>query len=130
MATPSTILDSPNIVVSNQSITNNITGGFVNQADMEYLLSAKYSFTGSMIDGSNVGFGYGIKVAPTASFITYSLTTQQDFQFYVNGVRVDDSQVIQFSEGGLTNSESTLSLDLGYDIRNYDVVTGVGKFRV
>ena len=139
MATPITTIDSPNIsVVDNQYIIN-ITGSGVNQDDINYLLSAKYSFTGSLVsataNGGVIGFGYGIAVAPTFSIshpVTYPVSSVTDFKFYLNGVRIDDSQVVGFSEGGPggNNTQSTASFNLGYSLRNYDVITGEGKFKV
>ena len=131
MATPITSVDSPNIVSINNNNVYNITGSAFNQADIDYLLSPKYSFTGSLnLVDNTVGFGYGILVAPPLTgSATFPVTSKQDFQFYLNGVRIDDDQVLGFNED-MTNTQSTASFALGYDIRSYDVVTGVGKFKV
>ena len=135
MATPITAIDSPNISVIDNQYNVSITGSVVGQTDLNYLLSAKYSFTGSFIrsvaNGGEVGFGYGILQAPTVSptsSLNYPATTKTDFSFFLNGVRLDDSQVALTSNG--LNTQSTASLDLGYELRNYDVVTAQGKFKV
>jgi hypothetical protein len=131
MATPITSVDSPNIVAITNNNVYNITGSAFNQADIDYLLSPKYSFTGSLnLADNTVEFGYGILVAPPLTgSATFPTTTKQDFQFYLNGVRIDDDQVLGFIED-MTNTQSTASFNLGYPIRSYDVVTGVGKFKV
>lgn len=125
-----TILDSPNIMITNNDNTNIYSGSAVGQGDINYLLAAKYAFTGSLIEVNNtVGFGYGILVAPTGS-IVYPQTSDLDFQFYLNGVLIDRDRITAFTEGGIANNESTASFDLGFDIRSYDVVTAIGKFKV
>lgn len=131
MATPITSVDSPNIVAITNNNVYNITGSTFNQADIDYLLSPKYSFTGSLnLVDNTVEFGHGILVAPPLTgSATFPATTKQDFQFYLNGVRIEDDQVISFNED-MTNTSSTASFSLGYPIRSYDVVTGVGKFKV
>lgn len=129
--TPITSTDSTNIIATTTNNVYNITGSAFNQADINYLLSPKYSFTGSLnLADNTVGFGYGILVAPPLTgSATFPTTTKQDFQFYLNGVRIDDEQVLGFNEN-MTNNQSTVSFALGYPIRDYDVVTGVGKFKV
>ena len=135
MATPITAIDSPNILTIDNQYNVSITGSVVGQTDLDYLLSAKYSFTGSFIrsvaNGGEVGFGYGIlqapSVSPTSSLI-YPATTKTDFSFFLNGVRLEDYEIDSFSPNGST--QSTASLSLGYELRSYDVVTAVGKFKV
>ena len=92
MATPITVLDSANISVTDNQYIVSITGSVVGQTDLDYLLSAKYSFTGSFIrsvaNGGEVGFGYSILQAPTVSptsSLNYPATTKTDFSFSVKG---------------------------------------------
>lgn len=129
--TPINSTDSANVLSVQNFNTYNITGSAFNQADIDYLLSPKYSFTGSLnLDDNTVGFGYGILVAPPLTgSATFPVTSKLDFQFYLNGVRIEDEQVLAFNEN-MVNNQSTASFDLGYPLRSYDVVTGVGKFKV
>ena len=130
MATPITSVDSPNIVAITNNNVYNITGSTLTQEQLDYLLSAKYSFTGSLnLADNTVEFGYGILVTPPITGSVFPVTSKQDFQFYLNGVRIDDDQVLGFNED-MTNTQSTASFNLGYPLRSYDVVTGVGKFKV
>lgn len=131
-----TVLDSPNIAVVSNQTSVSITGstGFFNQQDLNYLLAANISVTGTLIEDDNsIGFVCGWIVPPSSSLFTQSLNypaqEQKDFTFYVNGVRVDDSQVLTF-EPDVTNMQSTASFDLGYPLRAYDVVTAVGRFKI
>ena len=136
MATPITVLDSANIAVTDNQYIVSITGSVVGQTDVDYLLSPKYSFTGSLVNptpnGGDIAFGYGILVAPTVSptsSLNYPLTSVTDFKFFLNGVRIDNEQVLTFTEN-FNNTQSTASFNLGYSLRDYDIVTGEGKFRV
>jgi hypothetical protein len=140
MATPITTIDSPNISVIDNSFVVQVTGSQVGQADLEYLLSPKYSFTGSYVTASSVGgtveFGYGVLQAPSpspTSSLTYPTTTVVDFQFFLNGVRIDDDQIIGISEISATRTQA--SFNLGFPIRSgsigiADVITAQGKFKV
>jgi hypothetical protein len=129
MATPITSIDSPNIVSSATTNVYNVTGSLVGQADITYILAENRSYTGSLnLIDNTVGFGYGILVAPSGSGIVYPALTKKDFQFFLNGVRIYDDQVLSFGQNG-TNTQSTASFNLGYPIRSYDVVTAVGKFK-
>lgn len=126
MATPITSIDSPNIVSSDITNIFNVTGSLVGQVDINYLLAQNKSYTGSLNPGDGtVGFGYGFLTAPSGNGIVYPTLTKKDFTFYLNGVKIDDDQVNDFT-GGV--STSTASFNLGYPIREYDVVTAVGKF--
>lgn len=131
MATPITTIDSPNIVATTTNNVFNISGSTLDQPQVDYFLSPKYSFTGSLnLDDNTVGFGYGILQAPTPTgSAVFPATSKADFQFYLNGVRIDDFRVLGFNEN-MTNSSSTASFNLGFDIQPFDVVTGVGKFKV
>jgi len=127
---PITSIDSPNIVATTTTNVYNITGSEVGQPDVDYLLAPKYSFTGSLIQANNeVGFGYGVLLTPTGSSLRYSNTNLQDFTFFVNGVRIFDSEVISFTSNFI-NTETTLSVNLGYPLIDSDVITAVGKFHV
>ena len=131
MATPITTVDSPNIVAITTNNVYSITGSVLGQSQIDYILSPKYSFTGSLnpIDNS-IEFGYGILQAPAPTgSVTFPATSKIDFQFYLNGVRIDDEQILGFNED-MTNTSSTASFDLGYPFISTDVVTGVGKFKV
>lgn len=129
MATPITSIDSPNIVSANISNVYNVTGSLVGQADITYILAENRSYTGSLnLADNTVGFGYGILVAPSGSGIVYPSLSKKDFQFFLNGVRIEDDNVVSFTSN-FANNQSTASFNLGYDIRDYDVVTAVGKFK-
>jgi hypothetical protein len=132
MATPITSIDSPNIVSATTTNVYNVTGSLVGQNDINYILAENKSFTGSLnLADNTVGFGYGWLVAPSGSGVVYPTLTKKDFVFYLNGVRIDDDQVLAFDVNtlGPANSQSTASFNLGYAIRSYDVVTAVGKFK-
>jgi hypothetical protein len=124
-----TTLDSANIAVINNTNYNSYTGSAIGQAEITYLLSPKYTFQGTLTDEPNeVGWDYGILQAPPSSGF-FPQTSQTDFKFYLNGVLLEDSQVVGFQEDGL-NYQSSASFNLGFDLRDYDVVTAVGKFKV
>jgi hypothetical protein len=133
MATPITVLDSANISVTDNVYNVSISGSVLGQDDVNYLIASNYSFTGSLVrstaNGGDVGFGYGIAVAPTYS-ISHPVTyPSSSFRFYLNGVRLEDSEILSFSEN-LFNTNSTASFTIGYPLRSYDVVTAEGKFRI
>jgi hypothetical protein len=138
MATPITVLDSPNV-----SVTTNITnitqsgGAGVGQADIDYLLSAKESLVGSLITGSTisqVGFNAGWKLPPVG-VINYDQTSVSDFQFFLNGQLIDRTQIVGFDDnsaalGSVQGTQTTLSVQMGFPLRDYDVVTALGKFEI
>lgn len=134
-----TVLDSPNIAVINNDTNVTISGstGYYNQQDVNYLLAANISVTGTLTEGvdrNEVGFGYGWMVPPSSpnAFTqswNYPAQEQTDFAFYLNGVRLEDRQVLDFQINGL-NTQSTASLDVGFDLEPYDVVTAVGRFKI
>lgn len=156
MATPITVLDSPNVAATisttssivTQSIYNVASGSTLivtysggasglGQADIDYLLSAKNTLIGTLITGSTisrVGFSAGWLLPPVGS-ANYDQTSVTDFQFFVNGQLVDRTQIVGFDDNSaflneISGTQTTLSVQLGYDLRPYDVVTAVGKFNI
>lgn len=133
MATPISAVDSPNVIVSNQTINNTFAAGAFKQDDLNYILSGSISITGSLIIGgptSTVGFGYRIIAAPvgTAS-LNYPSSSVNDFEFYINGLRIPKTEIVGFSEN-IPNNQTTLSFDLGFPAIASDIIEGVGKWRL
>jgi hypothetical protein len=138
MATPITVLDSPNVSVTT-NITNITQSGAagVGQNDIDYLLSAKESVVGSLITGSTISrvvFDKGWKLPPVGT-ITYDQTSVADFQFFLNGQLIDRTQIVGFDDnsaalGSLQGTQTTLSVQMGFPLRDYDVVTALGKFEI
>jgi hypothetical protein len=138
MATPITVLDSPNVSVTT-NITNITQSGAagVGQADIDYLLSTRETVQGSLITGSTisqVGFSKGWKLPPVGT-ITYDQTSVSDFQFYLNGQLIDRTQIVGFDDnsaalGSVQGTQTTLSVQMGFPLRDYDVVTALGKFEI
>lgn len=132
-----TVLDSPNIAVINNDTTVTISGstGYYNQQDVNYLLAANIAVTGTLTDSiGEVAFGYGWMVPPSSpnAFTqswNYPAQEQNDFAFYLNGVRLEERQVLNFIVDGF-NMQSTASLDVGFTLEPYDVVTAVGRFKI
>jgi len=133
MATPITSLDSANIVSSVNNVTLNITGSKVDQQDFDYILGNRYEFTGSVMDANTISFGYGVLQPPTSSYMTYSfaggVTTEADFDFHVNGIKVVASEILSFNQN-FTNTETTISLNLPYALIPSDTITGKGRWNV
>ena len=138
MATPITVLDSPNVSVTT-NVTNISQSGSsgVGQNDIDYLLSAKESVVGSLITGSTISrvvFDKGWKLPPVGT-ITYDQTSVSDFQFYLNGQLIDRTQIVGFDDnsaalGSVQGTQTTLSVQMGFPLRDYDVVTALGKFEI
>jgi hypothetical protein len=138
MATPITVLDSPNVSVTT-NITNITQSGAagVGQADIDYLLSTRESLIGSLITGSaisRVGFSAGWKLPPVGT-INYDQTSVADFQFFLNGQLIDRTQIVGFDDnsaalGSIQGTQTTLSVQMGFPLRDYDVVTALGKFEM
>lgn len=138
MATPITVLDSPNVSVTT-NITNITQSGAagVGQADIDYMLSARETLVGTFVTGSTISrvvFNAGWKLPPVGT-INYNQTSVEDFQFFINGQLIERTQIIGFDDnsaalGTLSGSQTTLSLQLGYPLRPYDEVTAIGKFNI
>jgi len=97
----------------------------VNQATITYL-NSNTTLSGTYVSSNTATFAAGWLTAPAG----LPATSLSDFVFYINGVLVDNSNVISFTQSG---GVSTLVLDtvaLGYNLEATDVITSIGKFSV
>jgi hypothetical protein len=97
----------------------------VNQATITYL-NSNTTLSGTYVSSTTATFAAGWLTAPAG----LPATSLSDFVFYVNGVLIDNSNVVSFTQSG---GVSTLVLDtatLGYNLEATDVITSIGKFSV
>jgi len=112
-----TVEDGNNIIV-NQTIINNVDPALV-----AYLAINK-QVTGIYVDASTVTFPSGWATAPSP----LPATSATDFNFFINGMYVEPTSIVSFTNSG---TYSTLVIDqiaLGYMLEANDVIIGVGKF--
>lgn len=96
-----------------------------NQATITYL-NSNTTLSGTYVSSTTATFAAGWLTAPAG----LPATSLSDFVFYVNGILIDNSNVVSFTQSG---GVSTLVLDtaaLGYNLEATDVITSIGKFSV
>jgi hypothetical protein len=109
--------DSANLVVNQtifQEATNDLTAYLLNNQQV----------VGAYVNSSTVTFPKGWAVAPSP----LPPNSISNFNFFVNGLYVEPSSIIDFVDSGTT---STLFLDtalLGYTLEASDLIIGIGKF--
>ncbi|MFY7886266.1 MAG: hypothetical protein ACOVOV_15625, partial [Dolichospermum sp.] len=92
-------------------------------AALVYINSNK-QLAGTVVNSTTVTFASGWLTAPSG----LPNTSVNNFVFYVNGVFIESSAIVSFSQAG---SVSTLVIDsaqLGYGIDSQDEIIGIGKF--
>ena len=97
----------------------------VNQSTITYL-NSNSTLSGTYVSSTTATFNSGWLTAPAG----LPATSLSDFVFYVNGVLIDNSNVISFTQSG---GVSTLVLDtatLGYILDPTDDITAIGKFSI
>jgi len=102
-----------------------VAAGAINQATITYL-NSNVTLNGTYVSSNTVTFPLGWLNAPPS----LPPTSDNDFTFFVNGILIDNSNIISFTQ---SNGISTLILDislLGYSLNGADLVTSIGKFNV
>lgn len=97
----------------------------LNQATITYL-NSNTTLNGTIISPDTATFPAGWLVSPP----TLPPTSISDFIFYVNGVLINEFNIISFTQN---NNVSTLvinSTSLGYSLSATDTITAIGKFNV
>lgn len=92
-------------------------------AALVYINSNK-QLAGTVVNSTTVTFASGWLTAPSG----LPNTSVNNFVFYVNGVFIESSAIVSFSQAG---NVSTLVIDtaqLGYGIDSQDEIIGIGKF--
>ena len=113
------VQDGTNVVV-NQNITNN---NAFDPAIGAYLANNK-QVTATYLNATTVVFPNGWAIAPSP----LPANSIENFNFFVNGMYVEPTSIVSFTNGG---SASTLVINptlLGYSFEASDVILGIGKF--
>jgi hypothetical protein len=116
----STIVQDGNNVVVNQNITNNT--GF-DPAVGDYLANNK-QVTATYLNSTTVVFPNGWDIAPSP----LPANSAQNFNFFVNGLYVEPTSIVSFTNGGSTSTLVINPALLGYSFESSDVILGIGKF--
>jgi hypothetical protein len=80
--------------------------------------------TGVATNGNTVIFNSGWESAPAP----LPSTTINNFMFFVNGVLIERSAIISFTDSGLVSTLVVSTANLGYSFKSGDEVVGIGKF--
>jgi hypothetical protein len=110
------ISDSVNVV------NNTIIGGSNNEA-LEYVNNTK-TVTGAYASNTTVVFPNGWLIAPTP----LPATSLANFSFFVNGMYVEPTSIVSFTNNITTSTLVINPTLLGYSLAPGDVILGVGKF--
>jgi hypothetical protein len=97
----------------------------INQATITYL-NSNVTLNGTYVSSTTATFPAGWLTSPPG----FPPTSVNDFTFFINGVLIDNSNIISFTQN---SGISTLILDislLGYSLSPTDVITSVGKFSI
>jgi hypothetical protein len=89
----------------------------------DYLANNK-QVTATYLNSTTVVFPNGWDIAPSP----LPANSAQNFNFFVNGLYVEPTSIVSFTNGGNT---STLVINpdlLGYSFESSDVILGIGKF--
>lgn len=117
-------------VLLNDSVNNvnNINTTIINQGGatdeaITYVNTNK-SVTGAYVSNTTVSFPNGWLTAP----FPLPTTSIDNFSFFVNGMYVEKTSIVSFTNNG---TSSTLIINptlLGYNLVSTDVILGIGKF--
>jgi len=110
------IIDSQNIVINNN--TNN------NLDSVSSYLNTNIQLVGTYVNSTTITFSYGWLTAPTG----LTPTSLNNFVFFVNGVLIEKTAIVSFTDN---ITFSTLVIDpnlLGYNVISTDEIIGIGKF--
>jgi hypothetical protein len=112
-------------VIFSSNPGESLANSLVNQSTITYL-NSNISLTGLYQSPNSATFPAGWLAAP----LGLPPTSLSDFSFYVNGVLIDNLNVVSFTQSG---NISTLIIDttiLGYSLSSTDVITSIGKFNI
>jgi hypothetical protein len=113
------VQDGTNVIV-NQTVVNN--SGF-DPAIGAYLANNK-QVTGTYLNATTVVFPNGWATAPSP----LPANSADNFNFFVNGMYVEPTSIVSFTDGVSTSTLVINSTLLGYGFESSDVVLGIGKF--
>jgi len=115
-----TLVQDGNNVVVNQTIINNT--GF-DPAIGDYLANNK-QVAATYINSTTVEFPKGWDIAPSP----LPANSAQNFNFFVNGLYVEPTSIVSFTDGVTTSTLIINPALLGYNFESSDVILGIGKF--
>jgi len=113
------VQDGTNVVV-NQNITNN---NAFDPAIGNYLSNNK-QVTATYLNATTVVFPNGWATAPSP----LPANSIENFNFFVNGMYVEPTSIVSFTNGGSTSTLVINPTLLGYSFEASDVILGIGKF--
>jgi hypothetical protein len=111
------------LLTDSVNINNTIVQGGASDAVVSYLNINK-TVTGTYVSSTTVSFTSGWASAPSP----LPATSTSNFNFFVNGMYVEPTSIVSFTNGG---TSSVLVIDvslLGYSFESTDVIIGIGKF--
>lgn len=116
-------LASPSIIVSSAGVSGvaNSMGG--SAAVLAYL-NANKQLTGTVLNNTIVSFASGWISSPGG----LTQTSIDNFVFYVNGVLLERSAIVSFTQSSGSSTLLINSTNLGYTLDVTDEVIGIGKF--
>jgi hypothetical protein len=92
-------------------------------AALTYINSNK-QLTGTVVDNVTVTFASGWLSAPSG----LPNTSVSNFMFYINGVFVESSAIVSFTQAANVSTLIINSAELGYSLDSQDEIIGIGKF--
>lgn len=112
------VQDGTNVIVNQ----NTIISAF-DPVIAAYLANNK-QVTGTYLNSTTVVFpnGWAIASAPLPA------NSADNFNFFINGMYVEPTSIVSFTNGGSTSTLVINSILLGYSFELSDVVLGIGKF--
>ena len=113
----------PVLLSDSVNIVNNITQGGASDYVVTYL-NANKSIGGTVVSANTVSFSSGWLIAPSP----LPATSLSNFNFFVNGMYVETTSIVSFTNYG---NASVLVIDptlLEYSFESTDIIIGIGKF--
>jgi len=113
----------PVLLSDSVNIVNNITQGGASDYVVTYL-NANKSIGGTVVSANTVSFSSGWLIAPSP----LPATSLSNFNFFVNGMYVETTSIVSFTNYG---NASVLVIDptlLEYSFESTDLIIGIGKF--
>jgi hypothetical protein len=112
------------IAVSSPSPSSGAGSGGAAAASALLYINSNLQLTGTVLNSSAVSFASGWTSAPTS----LPTTSVDNFIFYVNGVLLERSAIISFTQSSGVSSLVVNTTNLGYSLDTMDEVIGIGKF--
>ena len=115
---------SPSVQVSSPSPSTGAgSGGTAATAALSYI-NSNVQLTGTVLTSSTVSFASGWTSAPTS----LPATSVDNFIFYVNGVLLERTAILSFTQSSGVSTLVVNTTNLGYSLDTTDEIIGIGKF--